>query len=75
MGWERTRDEPDRREWERDDGHARITVRRTAADSWAVTVDRLEQAPDGQAYRRETLVDRAAAARRAAEWRDEYDTE
>lgn len=74
MGWERTRDGEDHLAWDRDDGYARVTVRRTASGSWAVTVDRLEQAPGGPAYRRETLDDGEAARARAAEWRAEFDT-
>jgi hypothetical protein len=57
--------------WEREDRFARVVVRRTATDAWAVTLDRLQQAPEGQAYRRETVADRETALDRAATWREE----
>lgn len=63
-------DAGERREWERADGHAVVVVRETAGGDWAVTLDRLEQAPEGPAYRRETLSDREAALELAAEWRE-----
>lgn len=74
MGWERTTDGDDRLAWERDDDRARVTVRRTGDGAWAVTVDLLEQAADGPAYRRETVGSRADALAQATQWRDEYDT-
>lgn len=75
MDWERTREEADHLAWERSDGYARVTVRETATGAWAVVVDRLEQAADGPAYRRETTADRDEAVTLAARWREEFDAE
>ncbi|MFC7176014.1 DUF7543 family protein [Halosegnis marinus] len=61
MGWERTRDDERRIEWERTDGYARVVARETATGTWAVSLDRLEQAPDGQTYDHRTAPDRDAA--------------
>lgn len=65
MEWEPTEDG-----WRRADGTAVLTLRETADGRWAVTLDRLEQAPEGPAYRRETLDSREAAAALAADWRE-----
>lgn len=66
-----TREELGAREvvWTRADGHATVRLRRTATGEWAVTLDRLRQAPGGEAYRHETVEGRAAAERLAEEWR------
>lgn len=69
MTWERTRETDGRIEWERDDGYARVAVRETATGEWAVSLDRLEQAPEGAAYRHETVGDRAEAVEIAETWR------
>ncbi|MFB6078064.1 MAG: hypothetical protein ABEJ80_03690 [Halarchaeum sp.] len=66
MAWTET--DPDRR-WERDDGDAVVTVRETATGAWAVTFDRLLQAPEGEDYRHEKRDDEADALELAAEWR------
>lgn len=71
MSWTQAVDADDRARWERDDGYAAVTVRRTADGQWAVALDRLEQAPDGPTYRRETLAEEAAARDLAAAWRAE----
>jgi hypothetical protein len=63
----------DRVEWERSDRYARVALRETATGSWAVTLDRLSQAPEGQYYHRETLPDRERALEQAAAWREEND--
>lgn len=55
--------------WSRSDRNAFVRLRRTADDRWAVTLDRLEQAPDGEAYRHETFEDRQTAEERAETWR------
>ena len=57
--------------WVREDDTATVRVRQTATGTWAVTLDRLQQAPDGQTYRHETVEDRSAAEAQAAEWRTE----
>lgn len=71
MTWTQVTDDPDRTRWERADGYAEVSVRRTADGRWAVALDRLEQAPEGPAYRRETVADADAARDLAAEWRQE----
>jgi hypothetical protein len=63
----------DRVEWERSDRYARVVLRETATGSWAVTLDRLAQAPEGQYYHRETLPDRESALERADAWREKND--
>ncbi|QLC33996.1 hypothetical protein EFA46_007190 [Halarchaeum sp. CBA1220] len=55
--------------WEREDGHAVVWVRETATGDWAVTYDRLRQAPEGSAYRHRTVATEADARSLAAEWR------
>lgn len=63
----------DRVAWERADRYARVILRETATGAWAVTLDRLAQAPEGQYYHRETLADREQALELAATWREEND--
>lgn len=70
--WQVVADGEDRTEWERHDRFARVVVRRTAAGGWAVTLDALEQAPEGPAYERETHATREAAVERARAWCKEY---
>lgn len=69
MDWERDEEEG-RVEWTREDGDAVVTARETARGEWAVTYDRLEQAPAGSAYERETVPTREAALDLAREWRE-----
>jgi hypothetical protein len=69
MPWTQVTDDPDRARWERGDGYAEVSVRRTADGRWAVALDRLKQAPDGPGYRRETLDEEADARDLAAAWR------
>lgn len=75
MGWERTHNTDELITWERSDGYARIIVRVTARGDWAVSLDRLGQAPEGETYRHETTPDRETAVAIAAEWRDARDIE
>lgn len=70
MAWTRTED-GERITFEREDDTAVLTVRPTATDTWAVTLDLLEQAPDGPDYRRETVADRDTALATAREWREQ----
>jgi len=58
------------RRWEREDGYAVVSVRETASGEWAVTYDRLTQAPEGEAYDRATEPDEEAALDRAKEYRN-----
>jgi hypothetical protein len=71
--WEATTATDRLREWERDDGHATVRLRRRETGDWAVRLDRLVQAPEGSAYRFETVADADEAATLAARWRDEFD--
>lgn len=75
MGWEQTQGDADHLAWERSDDYARVTVRETATGAWAITVDQLEQAADGPAYRRETTENREDAVTLATRWREEFDME
>jgi hypothetical protein len=70
--WHVFADGEDRTEWERSDRFVRVVVRRTETGEWAVTLDALEQAPEGPAYERETRSTRAAATDRARAWRERY---
>jgi hypothetical protein len=72
--WDRTRETDERVEWERADGYARVVVRETATGTWTVALDRLEQAPEGESYRHETVSDRAEAIETAEQWRRANDT-
>lgn len=56
--------------WTRADDNAIVRVRRTAAGEWAVSYDRLRQAPAGEAYRHETFTNRESARRQAEAWRE-----
>lgn len=67
--WERVTEGTGDERWEREDGTAAVWVRETADGRWAVTLDRLEQAPEGPAYRRATVDDRQSALERARAWR------
>jgi len=62
------RDDGDEVVWTREDEAAVVRLRRTADGRWAVALDRLRQAPEGETYRHETFADRAAAERWAEEW-------
>ncbi|WP_255197206.1 DUF7543 family protein [Halorarius litoreus] len=73
MSWERTADTETRIEWERSDGYARVVARRTASGDWAVSLDRLEQAPEGETYAHETVGSRDDAVDRAEAWTAEHD--
>jgi len=70
MEWRRTR-EGAVDEWTRRDGLATVRVRERPDGAFVVRYDRLEQAPEGRAYRRERCRDRETAAEVAAEWRAE----
>lgn len=70
--WERIESGERRIVWERADGHARIVARETATGAWVVSLDRLEQASEGEAYRHRTVDSRAAALDLAERWRLGY---
>ena len=69
MEWEEL-DRRTGREWEREDGYAVIRLRQTARGDWAVTYDRLEQAPEGSAYERVTVGSEDAALSRVESFKD-----
>jgi hypothetical protein len=74
MDWERTRGgerEGPVEEWTRNDGLATVRLRERADGSFVVRYDRLEQAPEGRAYRHERRPDRETAATLAAAWRED----
>lgn len=73
MSWTRVTDTDDGTEWERDDGAATIRLREHAGDGWVVRLDRMFQAPEGEAYRREHVADRQTALDLVEAWREEFD--
>jgi len=70
MEWEQTR-EGAVEEWTRTDGLATVRLRERADGTYVVRYDRLEQAPEGRAYRYERRGNRGAATDLAAAWRGE----
>lgn len=73
MGWTKVETAERFTEWERDDGWATIRLRETGAGRWVVRLDRLEQAPDGRTYRRESVETREAALELVEEWKADSD--
>ncbi|WP_438268322.1 DUF7543 family protein [Halomarina halobia] len=61
--------------WTRADGTVVVSLRETADTRWAVTLDRLEQAPEGSGYERETVPTREDALAVAARQRAAHDGE
>lgn len=73
MSWEVSREDDVITEWERADGYATVRIRERDDGAAVVRLDVMEQAADGRVYERERYDDRAAAAERAAEWREAYE--
>ncbi|QCJ47899.1 MULTISPECIES: DUF7543 family protein [Haloprofundus] len=73
MGWTRAETTERLTEWKRADGWATIRLRETGAGRWVVRLDRLEQAPEGRTYRRESVETRDAALELVEEWRETFD--
>ena len=71
MDYEQTTDTDEFTEWERDDGHATIRLRKRADGQFAVRYDQLHQADAGRAYAYETVESREAAEALVAEWRND----
>lgn len=72
MSWdEQDADEPGA-EWVRSDGHATIRLWQRADGGFVVRFDRLHQAPEGSAYRRERAPDRETAMAIVDRWRREF---
>lgn len=74
MGWEETSTAADGTEWVRADGAATIRLRERDDGTAVVRLDRLEQAPEGSMYRRETAPDREAGRAVVDRWQAEFDT-
>ncbi|MFC7045263.1 hypothetical protein ACFQH6_07455 [Halobacteriaceae archaeon GCM10025711] len=73
MGWTE-QEARGKRQWVRDDDNAVISLRETATGDWAVTLDRLAQAPEGEDYARETVASRDEALALVETWQREYGT-
>ncbi|MGB9986266.1 DUF7543 family protein [Salarchaeum japonicum] len=69
MDWQEVEAHTGRR-WERADGYAVVSLRETAGGDWAVTYDRLQQAPEGETYERTSEPTESAALDRAEEYRE-----
>ncbi|ERH13504.1 MAG: hypothetical protein J07HB67_02544 [halophilic archaeon J07HB67] len=72
MSWERAETSTAVTEWERTDRMATVRIRERPDGRFVVRVDRLEQAPEGPAYRRETAADRETAETIATGMREEF---
>jgi len=75
MDWSRTREDDGLVEWTRADGYATLRRRRRPDGTWVIRLDRLYQAPDGSAYRRERVDDEGAAEALIEAWMAESDPE
>lgn len=75
MGWQHVEAEGPYEEYERADGLATVRVRERSDGGFVVRLDRLEQAPNGPSYRRETAPDRKSADALAEELMDAFDVE
>ncbi|MFB6177883.1 MAG: hypothetical protein ABEI99_12225 [Halobaculum sp.] len=73
MAWERSETVDDVTEWERGDRTATVRIRERATGGYVIRLDRLTQAPEGSAYRRETAETREAAEEIAADFRASFD--
>ncbi|QHS15802.1 DUF7543 family protein [Halopenitus persicus] len=74
MSWRVRRDRDGITEWERSDGLASIRKRERADGAgYVVRIDRLEQAPEGRTYRRESVADAAAADALVDEWQETFE--
>ena len=73
MGWTESTSDETTTEWERSDGNANIRLRRRHDGSFALRLDRLFQAPEGQFYQRETASTEEAARAIVESWQVEFD--
>jgi len=71
MDYEQTTDTDEFTEWERNDGHVTIRLRKRADGQFAVRYDQLYQADDGRAYAYETVESREAAEALVAAWQND----
>ncbi|SFG03460.1 hypothetical protein SAMN04488063_1207 [Halopelagius inordinatus] len=73
MSWREVRADERITEWERDDGHVTVRLRRRGDETWVVRVDQLYQDSTERRYERER-VDTETEARSLAEaWMAEFD--
>ncbi|MFC6733293.1 MULTISPECIES: hypothetical protein [unclassified Haladaptatus] len=75
MSWTERDPIGSKREWRRDDGYATISLRQTRAGDWAVSFDRLIQAPEGEHYRHEMVATETAANDLVADWKARFDVQ
>lgn len=75
MGWREVRADGRIAEWERDDGHVTVRVRRRPDGTWVVRLDQLYQDSEERRYRREKADSEAAARELAEEWMAEFGRE
>jgi hypothetical protein len=75
MEWHETRTGDRVTEWEREDGHATVRLRRRPDGRYVVRYDRLFQAAEGPEYRQEVVPDRESAVELAARWREDEGSE
>ncbi|WP_336359819.1 DUF7543 family protein [Haladaptatus sp. ZSTT2] len=73
MSWAEGTPIGDKREWRRDDDYATISLRQTRGGNWAVSFDRLIQAPEGEAYKHELVETEREALELVGEWQAMYD--
>lgn len=75
MNW--TEQDPigNKREWRRSDNYATISVRQTKGGDWAVSFDRLIQAPEGQLYKHEVVETEAAALELVSTWQEAFESQ
>jgi hypothetical protein len=73
MGWRETRADGRITEWERDDGHVTVRLRRRADGTWVVRLDQLYQDSPERQYRRERADTESAARTLAESWMDDFD--
>jgi len=70
MEWTRSRDDEAVTEWDREDDHATVRLRERPDGSYAVRLDVLEQAADGDRYDHGIAASREAAVELVADWTD-----
>lgn len=75
MSW--TEQDPigNKREWRRADNYATISLRETKRGDWAVSFDRLIQAPEGQLYKHEVVDSEAEALELVSEWQEQFSSQ
>lgn len=73
MSWERVTDDGRLTEWKRSDDTATIRLRELPGERWTVRFDRMYQAPEGTAYRREAVESREEAMELIEEWQTTFD--